>query len=79
MARRSKPKSTPSRRTKPAPIYATRHHFEAVLAIIEKNTRRIERLEDVFALQTRERPQVKQELAAIKAHRRGRGRARPHR
>lgn len=67
MARRRTPKSTPIRRQTAAPIYATRREFEAVLAIIERNTTRIERLEDVFAMHAKERAQVKQEIGAIKA------------
>jgi len=54
MARRRTPKSTPIRRQTAAPICAARREFEAVLAIIERNTTRIERLEDVVAMHAEE-------------------------
>jgi hypothetical protein len=59
-------KSTSNRYTA-APIDVTRREVEAVLAIIEWNATRIERLEDVVAMHAEERAQVKQEIGAIKA------------
>jgi hypothetical protein len=74
-SRRPRNASRP-RRTDADRVYVTHGQFEAVLAIIEQNTVRIERLEDVFALQTRERPQVKQEIEAMKRLLKTRRRAR---
>ena len=66
MARRPA-KITRRRRVVRPETYVTPRQFEAVLAIIERNTGRIERLEDVFAMQAKDRAQVKQEITAIKA------------
>jgi hypothetical protein len=68
MAPRTRRTPTKSRR-KPqnTHLYATRREFAEVLAIIEQNSTRIDRLEDVFAMQAKERPQVKKELGAMRA------------
>jgi Mg2+ and Co2+ transporter CorA len=66
MARRTRPKSQKSRKTQDTRIYATRRHIEAVLAIIEQNSNRIDRLEDVFAMHAKERGQVQKEIGAIR-------------
>jgi len=66
MAARPAPKPT-RRRAGSGDKYVTRREFAAVLAVIEKNTIRIERLEDVFAMQALERGRVKHELGTIKA------------
>jgi hypothetical protein len=67
MARRTRPKSQKSRRkTQDTRIYATRRQLEAVLAIIQQNSNRIDRLEDVFAMQATERGQVQKEISAIR-------------
>jgi hypothetical protein len=67
MARRTQPKPQKSRRkTQDTRIYATRRQFEAVLAIIEQNSNRIDRLEDVFAMHAKERGQVQKEISAIR-------------
>ena len=66
MARRPS-KITRRRRVVHQEPYVTPRQIEAVLAIIERNTARIERLEDVFAMQAKDRAQVKQEITAIKA------------
>ena len=66
MARRPS-KVTRRRRVVYQQTYVTPRQIEAVLAIIERNTGRIERLEDVFAMQAKDRAQVKQEINAMKA------------
>jgi hypothetical protein len=72
-------KVTHPRRTSAKQIFATRRQFEAVLTIIERNTVRIERLEDVFAMHAKDRAQVKQEINAMKAVLRKRPRRRTRR
>jgi hypothetical protein len=67
MARRARPQPQKSRRkTQDTRIYATRRQLEAVLAIIEQNSNRIDRLEDVFAMRATERGQVQTEISAIR-------------
>ena len=66
MARRAS-KVTYPRRNVNKSIALTRRQFEAFLAIIERNTARIERLEDVFAIHAKDRAQVKQEINAMRA------------
>jgi hypothetical protein len=66
MARRAS-KVTRRRRVVHQQTCVTPRQLEAVLAIIERNTGRIERLEDVFAMQAKDRAQVKHEINAIKA------------
>jgi hypothetical protein len=59
--------SKPRRETRTKPIYVTRGELRALLDVIERNTARIDRLEDVFALHASERAAVKADLEAIKA------------
>ena len=77
MARRTS--KVTSRRNVNKSIALTRRQFEAFLAIIERNTARIERLEDVFAMHAKDRAQVKQEINAMRAVLRKRPRRRARR
>jgi hypothetical protein len=45
----------------------TRRELQTLLDIIERNTARIDRLEDVFALHAKERAEVQTNLETIKA------------
>ena len=60
------PSPGPRQKTREGQVYATRRELQALLAVIEQNTTRINRLEDVFALHAKERSEVKEELEAIK-------------
>jgi hypothetical protein len=44
-----------------------RIQIEAILAIVERNTTRISRLEDVFALHAQQREEVAQALKDVRA------------
>jgi hypothetical protein len=50
---------------RPSP-FVTRREFAAFLAIVERNTERINRLEDVFALHVQQRNEVSKALATLK-------------
>jgi hypothetical protein len=57
----------------------TRQEFEKLLTVVERNTERISRLEDVFALQVRQRAEVADalhEIRALLAEKRSTGRSR---
>ena len=56
----------PRRNARARPQYATRDELEQILTIIERNTVRIGRLEDVFAMEAKERAEVKEELEVIR-------------
>jgi hypothetical protein len=48
-------------------FYLTRAESQAILSIIERNTERISRLEDVFALHEQKRIEVEAALKIVKA------------
>ena len=55
-----------TRRGKPRPAAA--QSLERLLKIVERNTERISRLEDVFALQVKQREEVTRELKELRAY-----------
>lgn len=57
MAKRARPRNT---------SYVTRKEFEKLLEVVDKNTVRISRLEDMFALEVRQRAEVRTELELLK-------------
>jgi hypothetical protein len=56
-----------SREGRPAIMTAVRRELDAILAIIERNTERISRLEDVFALHAKQREEVSRLLSEVRA------------
>jgi hypothetical protein len=58
----------PKRRqkTRKNPQFATRDELRSILDVIDKNTARISRLEDLFALEFQQRGEVKTEIELLK-------------
>jgi hypothetical protein len=66
---RPRSRSTRLRKTKRAKTRrAASQSLEKLLKIVERNTERISRLEDVFALQVKQREEVTSELKELRAY-----------
>ena len=66
---RPRSRSTRLRKTRRAkPRHSVAQNLERLLKIVERNTERISRLEDVFALHVKQREEVTRELKELRAY-----------
>jgi hypothetical protein len=73
MPRRPRHSTVPAKTRRKKPRRAAAQSLERLLKIVERNTDRISRLEDVFALQVKQREEVTRELQELRAYIRHRG------